>query len=267
MGDVVFVNPGPLGFRLAPEGTIEAIHPAGARNANPNATARLREGMTLVRVAGDAVHDATAQLRAAGRPVTLTWRAPPADSAAETTGMLSEAETPQRLEAKVFANGADLKRGITESYVEKPFADLADELKDDAGEIDLPKNIYTVAICAGFFADPATWDMLEAKVAQVGGGAVAGLGAVGSGLGAVGGAVGKASGLRAEPEPEPEAGESKAKAAPIVPVAAQQDEPGCCDVCWAFAKNWWLMSVNGFLLLAFHYFLTGTVRAPAAPQH
>jgi hypothetical protein len=50
---------------------------------------------------------------------------------------------------------------------------------------------------------------------------------------------------------------------PMVPgttKATEADfEPGCCAVCCGFAKNWWLMFVNAFLLLLFHYMLTGTV--------
>ena len=45
------------------------------------------------------------------------------------------------------------RHGLTDSFVEKPFAELEDELKQEGGEIFLPHSIYTVAFCAGFFCD------------------------------------------------------------------------------------------------------------------
>jgi hypothetical protein len=76
--------------------------------------------------------------------------------AAETPG----AETGEAQPPKI-QRSAKFKHGLNASYLEKPFEELEDELKQEGGEIKLPDSIYTVAFCSGFFADANTWKAIQ----------------------------------------------------------------------------------------------------------
>ena len=83
---------------------------------------------------------------------------------ARACGQTAEAESispavPTRgeVDPKKFGNTEGLKHGLTSHYIEKPFRELEEELKEEGGELRLPNSIYTVAICAGFFCDGNIW--------------------------------------------------------------------------------------------------------------
>ena len=84
---------GPLGFTLSKQDgcTVISVYPPGhALNANSGPTEKLRNGFELVRIGGKrVVRDKgliAAQLKAAPRPVVLTWRPPDAESLSPAAG-------------------------------------------------------------------------------------------------------------------------------------------------------------------------------------
>ena len=121
------------------------------------------------------------------------------------------------VDPKRFGNTEALKHGLTSYYVEKPFRELEQELKEEGGELKLPESIYTVAICAGFFCDGNVWDQIESKLHLPG---------------------------------------KKADAEAATPAGSTGEKWGAGRVLLGFAKNIWFMVVNALLLLIFHYFLT-----------
>ena len=136
---------------------------------------------------------------------------------------------------KTMANTLKLRHGVSNVYIEKPFEELEDEIKTEGGEIELPANIYTVAMCAGFFCDQSVFEAMQARIDSV--------------AKKVSGGV-KPS--KAEGETEP-AFESTSTG------DTSDSKMSCGDMLFGMLKNWWLMLVNAFVLLFFHYFLTFTV--------
>ena len=153
---------------------------------------------------------------------------------ARETGHLAQVEhaglaegSAATVDPKKFGNTEDLKHGLTNYYIEKPFRELEEEMKEEGGELRLPNSIYTVAICAGFFCDGNVWDAIEKHTQKMAALATFGL-------------VGKAD--------EEEAASRHNN--------AQADAYGPWDILAGTLKNIWLMFVNAFVLLWFHYFLT-----------
>jgi hypothetical protein len=137
------------------------------------------------------------------------------------------------VDPKKFGNTESLKHGLTKFYIEKPFKELEEEMKEEGGEIRLPNSIYTVAICAGFFCDGNVWDAIEAHTRKL-----ALLAAKTATLGVVDGT----------------GDEEKGNEKPTV-----ADGMSTKEIALGTVKNVWLMFVNAFVLLAFHYWLTFSV--------
>lgn len=108
---------------------------------------------------------------------------------------------------------------------------LEEELKAEGGELTLPNSIYTVAICAGFFCDGTIWDAIETRAAKLASDAAAVA------------TLGK--------DNEDKIGSTQ--------VQVVGEDLTYADLVRGVLKNIWLMLVNAFVLLAFHYWLTFTV--------
>lgn len=178
-----------------------------------------------------------AELRALVRNQQLQIRtlARACGQAAETELIEAGAAADHDVDPKKFGNTEALKHGMTSLYDIKPFRELEEELKEEGGELKLPNSIYTVAICAGFFCDGNIWDAIEARALELA-----------AQLTVSGPSQGK--------------GEETTPRSPTSPhVSRDVREMSHSDIVKGTLKNVWLMFVNAFVLLFFHYWLTFSV--------
>lgn len=140
----------------------------------------------------------------------------------------------QQVDPKKFGNTESLKHGMSSWYDIKPFRELEEELKEEGGELKLPNSIYTVAICAGFFCDGNVWDAIEARAMN--------LAAQLTGPGSRGGD-----------------DASTPRSPGLSHISLDAREMSHLDIVKGTLKNVWLMFVNAFVLLFFHYWLTFSV--------
>jgi len=172
------------------------------------------------------------------------------------------------IDVTTFSNTEGLKHGLSANFVEEPFAELELELKQEGGEIRLPDSIYTTAMCAGFFADQAVWDEMAAiKDAALHKAAAAAKATADLAAATVTADHSPKDEEEKKKEGDDDDDEEKQAALPepvstvgvAAAPAAEEPHMSRCDMCAGFLKNWWLMLVNAFVLLVFHYFLTFTV--------
>ena len=135
------------------------------------------------------------------------------------------------VDPKKFGNTEGLKHGLTSFYIEKPFRELEEEMKEEGGELRLPDSIYTVAICAGFFADGNVWDQIEHQAQKA------------------------AAMLDKVPGVGDKAADEEGPTSPRN-TSGVHEEWSTVQIFFGFVKNVWFMFVNAFVLLIFHYFLT-----------